>query len=466
MREIDRIKEQFCEVIRYSQSIPDPQVDALFHDWELAKEKFIERFGGLIYEWPEPIEFTLDEKEKRCRAADFANQVYDTFNNPVLAEFIDENLDGFFENKVVKVCEGSDIPKGMKLLKAFKYFEHNPTTLRNIQDAASLLIQENKIKGKLCFSVHPLDFLSSSENTYNWRSCHALDGEYRAGNLSYMTDRTTFMVYLKGMDEAELPNFGPVKWNSKKWRMLIHEHEDSTIMFAGRQYPFSSKSGIDTVLNIYNNLIQQEHPFGYYKYFNWKDDYIDSYVPHDADPNDNPRSLNCQYAIINGFLAPLQDIVVEGRYARNYNDILRSTCYHYPYYAIFNNILSRGGVKKLVENPIVIGGSVPCLHCGKDWVDNSETMRCDDCELAYGVEENENYTHCACCGRRMYVDDAYVAGDNEELICQQCYDTECFRCDECDYIYYNSDKIYCEETETYLCPHCYENRNEGGRSYR
>ena len=61
MREIDRIKEQFCEVIRYSQSIPDPQVDALFHDWELAKEKFIERFGGLIYEWPNPIEFHLDK---------------------------------------------------------------------------------------------------------------------------------------------------------------------------------------------------------------------------------------------------------------------------------------------------------------------------------------------------------------------------------------------------------------------
>ena len=458
MREIDRIKEQFCEVIRYSQSIPDPQVDSLFHDWELAKEKFIKRFGGLIYEWPEPIEFTLDENEKKYRAADFANQVYDTFNNPTLAEFIDENLDGFFDNKVVKVCEGSKIQKGMKLLKAFKYFEPNPITLRNIQDAASLLIQENKIKGKLCFSVHPLDFLSSSENTYNWRSCHALDGEYRAGNLSYMVDHTTFMVYLKGADEVELPNFGPVKWNSKKWRMLIHEHEDNTIMFAGRQYPFSSKSGIDTVLNIYNNLIQKEHPFGYYKYLNWRDDYVDSYVPHDADPNDNPQSLSARYIIINRLLASLQDVVVDGRYARNYNDILHSSCYRYPYYAVFNNTLSHASIKKLIENPIVVGGAVHCLHCVKELVDDSETMRCDDCELKYGVEENGNYTHCACCGRRMYMDDAYVVGDDEELICQQCYDTECFQCDECDYIYYNSDKIYCEETETYLCPHCAENR--------
>ena len=28
------------------------------------------------------------------------------------------------------------------------------------------------------------DYLSLSENAFNWRSCHALDGEYRAGNLS------------------------------------------------------------------------------------------------------------------------------------------------------------------------------------------------------------------------------------------------------------------------------------------
>ena len=175
MYDIGEIKEQFCEVIRESQGIEEPQVDWLFDEWAKAKEKFIERFGGLIYEWPEPIEFTLDEKEKRYRAASFADRVHDMYNNPVLAEFIEENLDGFFDNKVVKACEGGVIPLGMKLLKAFKYFEHNKATLRNIQDDASLLIQENKIKGKLCFSVHPLDFLSSSENTYNWRSCHALD---------------------------------------------------------------------------------------------------------------------------------------------------------------------------------------------------------------------------------------------------------------------------------------------------
>ena len=116
------IREQFKSVISFSQNIPDPNVDYLFREWEANKAKFIERFGGLIYEWSEPIEFTLDENQKRMRAMEFATTVSDTFNNPNLAEFIDENLDGFFENKVIKTCGEKGIPTGMKLLKAFKIF--------------------------------------------------------------------------------------------------------------------------------------------------------------------------------------------------------------------------------------------------------------------------------------------------------------------------------------------------------
>lgn len=193
------IKEQFREVIRHSQHIDNPKIDYLFREWEANKSHFIELFGGPIYEWTEPVEFTLDDTQKKNRAMEFANIVADSFNNSELADFIDNNIDTFFENKVSN-NQYQNIPKGMKLLKAFKYFENNKCVLRNIQDMASQIIQEDKIKGTLCFSVHPLDFLSSSENTYNWRSCHSLDGEFRAGNLSYMVDNVTFMVYLKGVD--------------------------------------------------------------------------------------------------------------------------------------------------------------------------------------------------------------------------------------------------------------------------
>ena len=94
------IKEQFSQVIQYSQGIPEPELDELFDVWAKSKAKFIKRFGGLIYEWPEPVEFQLDQNEKKSRAMEFANDVFNTYHNAELAKFIDDNIDTFYDNKV------------------------------------------------------------------------------------------------------------------------------------------------------------------------------------------------------------------------------------------------------------------------------------------------------------------------------------------------------------------------------
>lgn len=458
------IKEQFIEVIRYSQCIPDPQVDTLFARWEKAKSRFIERFGGLIYEWPVPVEFTLDPKEKRNRAIEFVDVIDRTFNNSALVEFLDLNIDTFFDNSVSNTC-GNKVPAGMKLIKAFKYFESDKKALRDMQDMASQLIQENKLKGTLCFSVHPLDFLSSSENTYNWRSCHALDGEYRAGNLSYMVDETTIMVYLKGAGNVQLPSFGDVKWNSKKWRMLIHISPTDEIMFAGRQYPFNSTNGMEQVLNIYNNIYHDDpnHPFYHRKkYLNWQDDYIDGYVPHSAAADSEPIPLDDKYLIYGNKLVALWDVVKQGYGARNYNDVLHSTCYLYPYYAILDPF-GYHSPNALKEHPIIVGDEVTCLHCGEDAITNSETMRCNDCEMEFGYEENDCYGSCANCGARIYLDDAPCVGRDNELVCDHCFDVHCFICDECGEAHYNDNKRFIKFAngdEGYVCQDCYEHLTE------
>lgn len=460
MYSIEEIKSQFKEVISYTQNIPDPKVDYLFSRWEAAKSKFIERFGGLVYEWPVPVEFTLDQKEKKIRALEFIECVSCTFNNDSLANFLDLNVDTFFDNKVSHSGD-QKVPEGMKLIKAFKYFESNKQALRDMQDIASQLIQEDKIKGTLCFSVHPLDFLSSSENTYNWRSCHALDGEYRAGNLSYMIDNSTFMVYLKGADNVVLPGFpSTVKWNSKKWRMLIHAAYNDDIIFAGRQYPFDSKPGIDLILSIYNNIINENQCFYRHKYGEWTDDYVDGYAPKD----DESKLIELQekYVIYCGKLIALQDLVKAGPGALNYNDVLHSSCYKYPYYAIMNPYVYHN-MTELRHHPIIVGEEIPCLHCGAELITNAETMRCNECEIDYGYEENDNYGHCDNCGCRIYYDDAYYVGD--DYVCDTCFNNHCFVCDNCGDTYYNDSK-HCieidEDTVEYVCSHCYANYLERG----
>ena len=437
----------------------------MFARWEKAKSKFIQRFGGLIFEWPTVMEFHLEPKVKQHRVMEFAEIINYTYHNSDLANFIDENLDSFFDNKVSNTV-GRQIPEGMKLIKAFKFFEEDKKVLRDLQDKASQLIQENKITGKLCFSVHPLDFLSSSENTYNWRSCHALDGEYRSGNLSYMLDTTTFLVYIKGADDVTLPAFGPeVKWNSKKWRMLIHAQEDDQIMFAGRQYPFQSYDGLTQVLNVYNNLYQMdkglESPFApcHHKYHSWRADYVNGYVPYDVPADAEPIPLDDKYLIYGNSLVALNDVVKAGPGAMNYNDILFSTCYEFPYYAILNP-WGYHCVRSLQEHPIIVGAGAYCLHCGEYEITNAETMRCNECEMDYGYEENDIYGSCACCGRRIYLDDAPYVGRYDEPVCDDCFRERCFVCDNCGEAYFSSDANYIkynDGTDGYLCPHCYEN---------
>ena len=105
-------------------------------------------------------------------------------------------------------------------------------------------------------SVHPLDFLSLSENGHNWRTCHSLDGDYRAGNISYLLDDVTFIAYLKAQDNYYLPNFPTsIPWNSKKWRVLLHLSKDKNLLMAGKQYPLQLERGMQAVLNRIKNDI-------------------------------------------------------------------------------------------------------------------------------------------------------------------------------------------------------------------
>ena len=238
--ELSTIKEQFKNVIRYSQGIENPMVDNLFENWLSAKNWFIQRMGGLIYEVPEEIEIPYSSENQAEQLDSLINYIY-YYQNRELADFIADNAESFYDNKVSH-SNLKEIPIGMKLLKAFKYFETNETLLRQFQDKASQLIQAAKIKGKLCFSVHPLDFLSVSVNAHNWRSCHSLDGDYRSGNLNYMVDKSTIICYIKHNDDCVLPLFpDDIKWNSKLWRMLIYFNKDKSLVLAGKQYPFTSQ---------------------------------------------------------------------------------------------------------------------------------------------------------------------------------------------------------------------------------
>lgn len=445
--DVDAIFQDVSKVIAFSQGIQNPKVDVLKDKWLEAKRDFIEIFGGEpIYTVPGKVSFKLSDTEKSRRLNNFNEMVCETWGNLELSSFLSDIKDDFFQNITSKQYQynGITIPKGMKIVKAFKFFEHDKRLLEEMQNYASRLIQEDKIEGELCFSVHPLDFLSSSENTYNWRSCHSLDGEYRAGNLSYMLDSSTVICYLRTEGEFELPNFPTeVKWNSKKWRMLLFLSEDWNNMFAGRQYPFSSNNALDIILNVLSEkLLRRE-------FFPWSNTQIQEL---------NGQPLFQNYIPINGYIIPLNELVIDPVNPRHFNDLLYSSCY-IPYYTYAKNIFGFSA-KKPVFN---IGSNVPCVLCGEEDITLSDTMLCTDCELEYGHCDNEDIGYCECCGRRILMDDSYpvsVGYGEFQYVCSYCADTECIRCESCGNLVYSNDICFDRQTESYLCTDCYNDRLE------
>ena len=445
------VQEQFNKVISYSQGIPEPETDKLFADWLEAKRDFIEAFGGqLIYEWPEKVSFELGSREKSLRLDDFIGVLENRYENYDLAEFVRANREGFFSNQVVEpytTSKGDIIPKGMKLLRAFKFFESDANALEAEQNAASMIIQEDKIEGTLCLSVHPLDFLSTSENTHNWRSCHALDGEYRSGNLSHMIDHSTFICYLKSSKNEKLPNFPPdVPWNSKKWRVLFYMSDRWDMIFAGRQYPFCTETGLDFV----KNKVFPRANLGDFstwidkKYCGFKDKDVYSNFSHSYVP------------VVDG-LVPLDELVINEPGSLQFNDVLSSSCYDALY--AYKKVECFGGYKYAPMHKFTrfhVGGKCNCTRCGKYPIEITSSFMCNDCELEYGDSEDDMFAYCPCCGSRYYYDDGVWVEGDEECVCPSCADRETTICDCCGTRHYTSAMVYSRKHNKYLCPECWD----------
>ena len=64
------------------------------------------------------------------------------------------------------------IQKGSKPMRVLKNFISDAKALDEIQTAYSRVMNTKTIKGVLCLSIHPLDYLTVSVNKSNWSSCY------------------------------------------------------------------------------------------------------------------------------------------------------------------------------------------------------------------------------------------------------------------------------------------------------
>lgn len=454
MEEIKDIKSKVEQVLEYSQGVNDLDLTGLIDRWYDAKKFFIDAFGGeLIYESPHKMTFHMSEENKKAKLDNFISSLYNNLELYALSRYLlTRSVDEFFSNTVAEEYVYNDevIPKGMKLLRSFKFFIHDEQLLFQVQQLASAIIAEDKVEGYPCISVHPLDYLSISENNYNWRSCHALDGDYKAGNLSYMCDKSTIICYIKGEDDNTiLPRFpDTVPWNSKKWRMLFFLADEHNALYAGRQYPFI----LDNAMYIFRDILFQLLNYQPYRWSDWHNDKLDRYQYKDGSGEYMEFTHSQAQIPIGGKFYNEYDLITDVEGSRHYDDLLYSS-YYTPYYSWRTS--SRAPIH------FTLGSKVRCICCDdKPPVDNE--MVCQRCGEKHHIFKP--YVTCDCCGIEIPEDEACYIKGGTVPVCEDCFITEVYSCQMCGATYYRNEMIYDATNRRWLCPSCVIDWNNRARN--
>ena len=446
----EKIKEQFTDVVYYSQKdnfhhCIKLSFDDLFDQWWRNKTHLRQMLpffadGNLIYEYPKPVSFGLDEGTKRDRLDRFIRELWDY---PYLQDFLRQNKANFFENRIVEDYQGCHgiARRGMKIIKAFKFFiPSDDPNLRKLQDEASAIMNEDRITGTFCVSIHPLDYISISDNDHNWHSCHSLDSDYRVGNFNYMADKHTVVCYVKTGEDRKISNFPhDVPWNSKKWRVLLFFDKEVNFIMASKQYPLQS----DEALGFFQKAYEQAHKnidgsqkFTMCSKFGpWHKEQIDR-ITIDGYEYKFPKPM----IPVGHHMAPIDKIFVPGENTQQYNDILNNTKYNKEvrYCHLVSDqkwhIFSEAGAtyedgyqtsKHLFKDsqiPLITAGEeVKCPHCGLDTVRTGDAILCDACVLKFynlDLLDSDYFPACDLCGDRFAHYDGFWR--DGQHICEEC----------------------------------------------
>ena len=268
----------------------------------------------------------------------------------------------------------------------------------------SLGLNTKSLEGNLCLSIHPLDYMTMSDNDCGWDSCMnwRCGGEYRQGTVEMMNSPCVVVAYLA----ADHPYVwgGGETWNSKKWRCLMVV--DPEFIVNVKSYPYQ------------NSSLEQAAIAELAKMSGWGEvtpvayDYLNKYNEY--------RQVG-KLQEING-----RKIGVGFSTGCMYNDF--SSADHYVVVNPQNDF-------DIVEHSYYYSGDSECVWCGDvgDPGDTGEVV-CDNCAGYRG--------HCEWCDCHIYSnEDSYTTAEGYE-VCEYCWENNTTKDDL-------TDKYYmCDHTQT------------------
>lgn len=386
------------------------------HLWHLLGKQFIiER--EVSYQRPDALlDQQLDDAMNHSKMYDFRDKLYIEFENlfqyfssefHCLRRLFDvstlrENHYSGASCRIIKDDLHIDVMSGAKPMKVFnklaKYF-HLENEFEAFRIEHSQILNQKTLTGTLCLSIHPFDFMTMSDNSYNWDSCMNWEhpGCYRTGTIEMMNSPYMVLAYLKGSDPYRV---GSYQWEgNKKWRQLIVVHPHAITDIKG--YPYHSDAlssmALDWIrelasVNLGWNVSYDPIEYNPYEYFSHKDGHTYLY---------------------------------DFSFTRMYNDFCTSNTNH-------KIIIPQGWQTEEYEKEYIeLSGPNICVCCGEEWdpcEGNEDMVMCWDCDPG---------PRCSCCNELLCDDESYyVDGD---CLCPVCYDEYADWCPIDEEYHYNDN---------------------------
>lgn len=350
------------------------------------------------------------------------------------------------ENLINNIYEGASFSINLPFGKSYKVNQGCKTikALSKIADIFNLpgfeefrichsqILNQKNLGGKLTLSIHPMDYMTMSDNECDWDSCMswAQEGGYRQGTVEMMNSPTVIVAYLSSKDPMILD--GTYSWNNKKWRQLFIVDHDAII--GVKDYPYHNEDLTGEILEWIRELAKTNLGWTYKEkeFYSFKS----KTIKIETFPEEKREfSIFC----------PTEQMYCDlGCLDRHW--IALSDNLDPEHIQIFSsNYWEENPPAKLV---IPYSGNSECMVCGAlnpNFI-NESALACTDCQ--YQMK-------CDCCGESIVSDDYFQV--DGMVLCESCYDYNTHECACCgDYHYvdylmpvYILPRLSTEELEKY-----------------
>lgn len=306
----------------------------------------------------------------------------------------DELLDNTYMGETMEINDIKFVKGETKFMRAIGKLNLMPADrFEELRIILSQATNQKKLKGTLCLSIHPLDYMTMSDNDCGWHSCMSWqnEGEYRLGTIEMLNSPVVVVGYLKSSEGMSMPGSSTFSWNSKKWRELFIYTPDKGI-YGVKGYPYQSEDLETACVEWLNSLRDEPYSAPAVKYT--LDDLSPKvYLSTGYMYND----IGCR----DWHLAIIPEH--EGRY---------SICY---------------------------SGQATCMSCGEEIhnVDEADRLECENCDPC---------CCCAECGETLYPDDTYY-GLNDEPLCEYCFNKLYATSDITGETIYRDEAVFLHKTD-------------------